>query len=166
MGRLPTQFAGRQIVFRIPYEIAGELNVNASASGVQFPEATFLHNVDKPFEIHRMIPRLTALDSSAVVQATQPADGMLERLTRLRVLDFSKNEQLTKTPSLVSTMTKGTSERTWEWAEPYYLTRSEGMQVTVDNLAAPAFVTGYAATRVEICFQGFLVVIAPPSEQR
>lgn len=166
MGRLPSEFAGRKITFRVPYHIAGELTVAASAVGIQFPEATFLHNTDKPFEIHRVIPRLTALDVNGVVLVAQPADMMLERLTRLRLFDFSKNEGLTKTTSLVHSLVKGTSERTWEWAEPFYLVRSEGFQVTVDNLAAPAFVAGYVSTRVEVSFQGFEVVVAPPSQQR
>lgn len=171
MGRLPAKFAGRNISFRVPFSMPGELVVQAGAVGVQFPEATFLHNSDKPFEIHRVIPRVTGLDNNQVVatvtsngvvtELTDPA--LLEKLTRIRIFDFSKNENLTKNAQLLDTLTKGTSEKTWEWAEPYVLVRSEGFQVTVDNIAAAATAD---FTRVEITFQGFLIVVAPPSESR
>ena len=171
MGRLPAKFAGRDITFRVPFTMPGELIVAAGAIGVQFPEATFLHNSDKPFEIHRVIPRVTGLDDQEAV-ATVTSNGviteltnptLLEKLTRIRIFDFSKNENLTKNAQLLSSLTKGTSEKTWEWAEPYVLTRSEGFQVTVDNLATAAIADN---TRVEITFQGFLIVVAPPSEAR
>jgi hypothetical protein len=171
MGRLPAKYAGRNITFRVPFSMPGELIVAAGQIGVQFPESTFLHNADKPFEIHRMIPRVTGLDDTdAVATVVNPAvislltaTDVLEALTRIRVFDFSKNENLTKNAQLLTTLTKGTSEKTWEWAEPYVLTRSEGFHVTVDNLATAAVAD---STRVEITFQGFLIVVAPPSEAR
>jgi len=140
----------------------GELIVAAGAIGIQFPEATFLHNSDKPFEIHRVIPRVTGLDANLALIAVQPTDA-LQRATRLRIFDFSKNENLTKNAILIELMTKGTSEQTWEWAEPYVLSRSEGFQVTVDNLITAGVAPN---TRVEICFQGFLIVVAAPSDSR
>jgi hypothetical protein len=145
----------------------GELIVAASVSGAQFPDATFLHNIDKPFEIHRMIPRLTGLSDATppVVNTAQPED-VLERLVRLRINDFSKNELLMKAPQLVDTITKGTAEKTWEFAEPYTLVRSEGLQISVDTLAFPVLSPVVASIRVEIAFQGFLIVVAPPSEAR
>jgi hypothetical protein len=171
MGRLPAKYAGRNITFRVPFTMPGELIVPAGQVGVQFPEATFLHNSDKPFEIHRVIPRVTGLDENDVVATVAnpnqivelTAPELLEKLTRIRIFDFSKNENLTKNAQLLSSLTKGTSEKTWEWAEPYVLTRSEGFQVTVDNLATANVADN---TRVEITFQGFLIVVAPPSESR
>lgn len=163
MGRLPNEFAGKLITFRLPYSMPGEIQLSADSQGVQFPEATFLHNVEKPFEIHRMIVRLTGLDDSVppVVQPVQPT--ILEKLVRLRITDTSKNEVLTKNAQLVETLVK-LNEQTWEWDEPYTLVRSEGFQVAVDTDA------GYPADteliRAEVTFQGYLIVIAKPSESR
>ena len=203
MGRLPTEFAGRKISFRVPYTMPGELIIPANTQGVQFPEGVFLHNSDKPFEIHRVIPRVSALTSVDLNTATAPppnvvvdppvvyqvgnsvdqenASAMLERLTRIRIFDFSKNENLTKNAQLLTTLTKGSEEKTWEWAEPYTLVRSEGFQVTIDNMATPLIVEGqlvatvspappafhvYTHTRLELAFQGYLIVVAPPGQYR
>lgn len=166
MGRLPDSFAGRKITFRVPYTQAGELTLAGNVSGMQFPDATFLHSVDKPFEIHRMIPRITGLDDNGAVVATQPDQQTLQSLVRLRIIDFSKNEQLTKASTLMKLFTKGTSEQTWEWAEPYTLVRSEGLQILADTQAIPVFNPTVTRLRIEIAFQGFLIVVAPPSEAR
>jgi hypothetical protein len=181
MGRLPSQWAGRDITMRIPYTMAGELIVASNQSGVQYPDSVFTNNVDMPFECHRMIPRVTGLDSSKNVQANQlPVETMLE-LVRLRVNDFGKNVIMTKNPTLANTLVKGSSERTWEWADPYYLVRSEGFQVVVDSLLIPDWSGNQfqcncdgtptdpnplASLRVEVSFQGFLIQVAPPSNTR
>jgi hypothetical protein len=115
-----------------------------------------------------MIPRLTGLDSTGLVNSIQPPQDVLVEFVRLLITDFSKNEQMMKSPQLVSTITKGSSERTWEWAEPYTIVRSEGFQVRVDTLPPPAvaFNPAIVSIRIELAFQGFLIVVAPPSEQR
>jgi hypothetical protein len=166
MGRLPDSWAGRQITFRVPFNMPGELIVAASQSGVQFPDATFLHNMDKPFEIHRMIPRITGLDTNNAVVVTQPDQQTLQSLVRMRIVDFSKNENLTKAATLMKLFTKGTSEQTWEFAQPYTLVRSEGLQILIDTQAIPAFNPTITNLRIEINFQGFLLAVAPPSEVR
>jgi len=181
MGRLPSQWAGRDITMRIPYTMAGELIVGSNQSGQQFPDVTFTNNVDMPFECHRVIPRVTGLDSSKNVQPTQMLQETLQELLRLRINDFGKNVIMTKNPTLMNTLVKGSSERTWEWADPYYLVRSEGFQVVVDSLVIPTWngnqyqcdCTGAAFPadplsnlRVEISFQGFLIQVAPPSNTR
>jgi len=165
MGRLPSEWAKKLITMRIPYEFAGELSLTTGQSGVQYPDATFMNNIDKPFEIHRMIPRITALDNTGLPLTTQPDQDLLQSLVRVQVTDLGKNSPLTKSPTLLKLLTKGTAERTWEWAEPYYLVRSEMIQVVCDALPFPA-IQGLNALRVEISFQGFLVVVAPPSESR
>jgi len=143
----------------------GESNIIASTPGQQYPEATFLHNTDKPFEIHRMIIRLTAFDNAAppAIVAIQPL--LLEKLIRLRINDTSKNEMLTKNAHLVDTLigSEVGSAGTWEWEDPYTLVRSELMQVAIDSLV---YVAGTTTIRVEIAFQGYLIVIAPPTESR
>jgi len=176
MGRLPTEWAGRVITMRIPYEMAGELIMGTSQSGTQYPDAVFMNNVDMPFECHRVIPRITALDAANNVLPNQPSQDLLQSLIRCRVNDFGKNVIMTKNPTLMNLLTKGSSERTWEWAEPYYLTRSEGFQVVLDSLAfftwdgaqlpdTPPLLP-LVSLRVEWAFQGFLVVVAPPSNSR
>lgn len=177
MGRLPTEWAGRPITMRIPYEMAGELILATSKSGVQYPDAVFTNNVDMPFECHRMIPRVTALDDANVAVPNQPTQDLLQSLIRARINDFGKNVIMTKNPTMMNLLTKGSSERTWEWAEPYYLVRSEGFQVVLDSLAFPAIwdgaqiataipTTPIISLRVEWGFQGFLCVVAPASNTR
>lgn len=176
MGRLPTEFAKKQITMRYPYEMAGELILAGSQSGVQFPDAMFQNNIDMPFECHRMIPRITGLNSSGNVMATQPSQDLMQELVRVRIVDFGKNVVMTKNPTLLNTLTKGSSERTWEWADPYYLIRSEGFQVSCDTLVLPVFdgnqipvtpvTMQLTSLRIEIVFEGFMLQIAPPSNVR
>ena len=166
MGRLAESFAGRKVSMRIPWVMAGEITLAGSTSGQQYPDATFNHNIDKPGEFHRMIPRITGVDANGAVVATQPDQQILQSLVRIRIVDFSKNENFTKSSTLLKLFTKGTSEQTWEFAEPYYLVRGEGLQILVDTQAIPVFNPVIAQLRIELCFQGFLVVVAPPSESR
>lgn len=165
MGRLPDHWAGRKITMRIPHTMPGEILLNDSQPGVQFPDATFLHNVDKPFEIHRCKPVITAIDENGNVLATQPSQETLQGLLRIRIQDLGKNELITKSPTLVSLLTKGTAEQTWEWAEPYTIVRSESFQVIVDALSFTNF-QDVEQLRLAWMFQGFLIVVAPPSESR
>jgi hypothetical protein len=162
---------------RIPYEMAGELILAGGQSGVQYPDSVFTNNVDMPFEAHRVIPRVTALDGANVAVPNQPHQNLLQSLVRARINDFGKNVIMTKNPTMMNLLTKGDSERTWEWADPYYLVRSEGFQVVLDSLTFPPIwdgaqiVTAVPTTpiislRVEWAFQGFLVVVAPPSNTR
>jgi hypothetical protein len=176
MGRLPSQWAGRDITLRIPYAMEGELILTGAQTGVQFNTALFTNNVDMPFEGHRMIPRVTGLDSSSNVQPNQMTQDTLSELVRLRMADFGKNVQLLKNPALINTITKGSSERTWEWADPYYLVRAEGFQVACDTLALPVWDGAQIVAappnnplnmlRIEVTFQGFLLQVAAPSNTR
>ena len=165
MGRLPEYWAGRKITMRIPYEMPGEITLTTLQTGVQFPDATFLHNVDKPFEIHRCKPVIQQLDVSGLPINTQLAQENLLSLVRVRVSDLGKNELLTKAPTLCSLLVKGSAEQTWEWAEPYTIVRSENMQIVADALSL-ANITNTTSLRLAWAFQGFLLVVAPPSESR
>jgi hypothetical protein len=178
MGRLALQFANRPITFRVPHSMSAEMDVLPNQSGVVFPEAAFLINVDKPFEIHRMKVRLTAKKTNGEQQLVvmEPQPTTLEERVRLRVTDVSKNENLTKNATLVS-MLKKDNEGTWEWEEPYTLVRAEGFQVIVDTLSFPTFCTPDEScegvgpvtpekVRVAVNFQGYLIVVAAPTETR
>ena len=169
MGRnsiIPHSFGDQLIKFRIPYSMPGEQLVDQQASGVFFPEATFLHNVDKPFEIERMYVRITETDDQNVPLTTQPPFRDLSPNVRLTVTDTSKNEPLTKAAHLVSTLITSVEggDGTWEWYVPYTMVRSEGFQVGIDTLAAPG--GGNNRFRVECSFQGYLTVLQPASETR
>ena len=178
MGRLPIAFAGKQITFRIPYSMAAEMDILPNVNGQLFPDASFLLSIDKPMEIHRVIIRLTAkgtLDEDATPTILNPQPGSLEERIRLNITDFSKNEKLTKTPTLVAALLNRLTG-TWEWEEPYTLVRAEGFQVQIDSLDFPTVIVlndlvlpeavDVSAVRVEIDFQGYLIIIAPPSETR
>jgi hypothetical protein len=162
-GLIPAKFADQVIKYRIPYSMPGELQVAANQTGQFFPEAVFLHNVDKPFEIWSVRVTLTAL-LAGVILAAQPGQDSLRRRIRLRIADTSKNENLTKAVQLVDTLVNPYNyDAAWEWFVPYSLVRSEGFQVGVDSLG---FDAAYDAIRVNIAFQGYLTVIQPASETR
>lgn len=184
---LPQLFDGQEIKFRIPYSMPGELAVDITANvppfSTQFPAATFLHNVDKPFEIHRVIPRITLLTTVSAVDfvvlsptGTDPITGF-EKLVHLRIDDTSKNEKWTKAPQLISDMVNKNTG-VWELECPYTIVRSEGFNVEVDVqrfspnpflVSVPAgspTLTTINKIRVDLTFEGYLVVIAPPSETR
>lgn len=165
MGRLPDHWAGRKITMRIPYLMSGEVTLTSLQTGLQYPDATFLHNVDKPFEIHRAKPIVQSLDTNGLPILAQPTQEVLLSLIRARVSDLGKNELLTKSPTLLSLLVKGSAEQTWEFAEPYTIVRSENMQVVLDALSF-ANLSPTIQVRVGWAFQGFLLVIAPPSESR
>lgn len=165
MGRLPSEWAGRVILDRVPYCIPGELTIVSSQTGLQFPDNMFSNNTDKPFEIHRAIPRLWAFDDEGVMLSTQPDQDLLGGLLRMTINDLGLNQIITKAPTLVSLMVKGSSERTWEWADPHYLTRGNQIQVTNDALTFPN-IEDFDQLRIGLDFQGFLLVVAPPSENR
>ena len=167
MGRnsiIPTHYADRLITWRSPYTMPGELIVEPGQAGVFFPESAFNFAVDKPFEIERMFVRLTSLDAQNAVLDAQPTT--LRKLIRLTVEDVSKSQLLTKARTLVDTLITSPAgdAGTWEWYEPYTIERSEGFQVGTD--AAAAFPANTEKVRVEISFQGSLLVIEPASETR
>jgi hypothetical protein len=158
-------YADMSIEYRIPYHMPGELTVLGNAPGNQFADAVFSHNVNKPFEIHRMIVRLTAFDGAVppAILAVQP--GTLEKLIRLRIADIGHNEVFTKNAALVDTLicSEAGSCGSWEWEDPYTVTREGIFQISVDSLVYPA---GTTNIRVEVSLQGFLIIIAPPTEDR
>lgn len=174
LGSLPATFADQLIKFRIPYTMAGELVTGADTTAVQFNEATFLHTIDKPFEVHQMHIELTGLAADNSIPDTQPLT--LDRLVRLRMEDTAKNEKITKNPTLVSVM-RDALTHLWCWEVPYTFTRQEGFTISVDTDDLPTICVPNATcdasdpliitqVRTEISFQGYLIVIRPASDMR
>lgn len=165
MGRLPATFGGRVITARSPWVMAGELSLTSAQQGQQYPEGTYINNTDRPFEIHRMIPFVMALDNNGVQLTTTPDQDLLSALARVAILDLGKMNPLTKSATLLRSLVKGSSERTWEFADPYYLAKSEQLQVTLNALTFPA-IASLVSLSVAISFEGFFVTQGPPSESR
>jgi hypothetical protein len=166
MGRLPATWASRVITDRIPYELSGEITMTSAQTGLQYPDATFMNTVDKPFEVHRMKPVIVG-QLNGTMFSPQPDQEEMLSLVRARITDLGLNQEITKNPTLLSLLVKGSSERTWEFADPHYLTRSNLLQIVLDALAFPAsFADEVNQLKVCIAFQGFLLVVAPPSENR
>lgn len=186
---LPTHFAGKPITYRIPYSMHGEqlVDLGTLPTSVQFPEATFLHNVDKPFEIHRMVPRITCMshddqaNTDSVIYPQPQIGSGLERAVRLNIQDNSNNENLTKVSDTIENLTPNNS-RVWEWKDPYTIIRSQGFQILINVGLLTATLAQIISTcvegtpgctaitidklRIDIDFQGYLIVVAPPSENR
>lgn len=186
MGRLPLKFAGKDIRFRIPYTMPGELVLATQAQGVLFADNTFQQNIDKPFEIHRMnvnIAAYTTNDASppvnvpigpqfAAALGAGQLDEILRDYVRLRIQDVGKNETINKSAQLVSDLVRKNTGA-WEFEEPYTIVRSEGFTISVDTIIPANFtITAGDETvtvtnlRVAITFEGFLVIVAVPSETR
>ncbi len=169
MGRLPASFGGRTITARMPQSFAGEVALTSAQLGIQFPDATFLNSTDRPIEIHRMIPFVVAQDANGVALNAQPAQDLLMALARTKITDLGKGpSSLMKSSVLIRTLVKGSAELTWEWADPYYLAKSEQFQVVNDALTFPANTAIANLSSIKICmnFEGFFISIAPPSDVR
>jgi hypothetical protein len=166
MGRLPSTFAGREITARTPYNMEGEIILAPSLSGQTYPDSTFLNAVNRPFEVHRMVPRVIALDDEELPVDPQPSDlDLLMNLVKITVENLTANDKMTKAAQLISTLVKGSAEQTWEWAEPYYLPNSHQFLVTLNTEPLPD-AADYTQLKIAINFQGFLLQVAPASESR
>lgn len=162
---IPTHFANQPIKFRTPYQMAGELDVTANQSGRFFPDATFQHGVNRPFEAWQMYVRLTPIDTNGDILET--AFPHIGRRIRLDVHETSLNERLTKAPSIVDTLIDSLagSEGTWNWRVPFTIVSSQQFSVRADSLAFTNM-TAVVTVRIHVAFHGFLLVLEPPSETR
>lgn len=160
MGRLASRYADLDIQGRIPYTMDSELTLAASSNGIPFNDSDFLNTQDKVFEVHRLIPRVWALDANSLLLSSQPADKVLNGLVIADIRLQGFNTQVNKSPTRLDTLLKGTSELTWEFAEPFFLPNGRGVQVFITTTAFPA---GVAFTQLLIAFtwEGFLLIQAP-----
>ncbi len=166
MGRLPESFAGQRIHDRVPYTMPGTLILASAQGPLQFPSTTFMLTEDKPFEIHRVVPRLLAVDGSNL-PIEGVAQDLMTRLISIQIEDLGKEQFLTKEAVPIYGLTKGTTEKTWEWADPYTLRKGESFIVNATADTYPTLLTSASSKiMVQIDFEGFLIVFAPPSDQR
>lgn len=167
MGRIANTWAGQLITDRFPYNMSAELVLTTGQAATQFPDSAFLHSLDKPFEVHRMIPRVVANDGSSVPLITQPDQELLAALVRIFITNLGITQTMMKAATRLNALVKGSSERTWEWAEPQTIQRGQEFQVTAQALTFPVFApTPASSLSVIIDFQGFLLQVAPPSDNR
>ena len=179
LERLPTFLGKRQIKFRSPFSMPGEVKIKLAdvpnfPFTSSFPEATFLQNSDKPMEVHRMTARVTPLDADEkVILFTEDVYKSFLRIFRLRIQDVTKNQLITKNSQLLSDLLDE-SRGSWEWYDPYTMSRSEGFEVDFDLLDFNSKIIlpisqglpEIKFLRLEITFEGYLVVIAPPTNER
>ncbi|KKL77231.1 hypothetical protein LCGC14_2036970 [marine sediment metagenome] len=170
---VPTVFDGQFIKWRVPFSQAGELLLAPGASGAFFPEDQFKTNYDKPFEIWRMIIRLTAFDDDSPRVLIEPQPTTLAERIRLDIEDTRKTQKITRGPTLISTLLSKNAE-SWEWQVPYTLINTEGLAIQADSQLFPTYVVPLAAApaasqdvvvervRIEITIQGYLLVLYPP----
>lgn len=161
MGRLPTTYAGKIIYDRVPYLLYGEQAYTTAQGNTAFPQAQFSCQTTKVFEVHRMIPRLVALGDGGVPLATQPAQDLLAALIKLTIKIFDQEQSMTRVPTRIIALTKGESERTWEFADPVYLPASTGFDVAAEAVAYPA-IQGLVSILVCISFEGFQIQLKAP----
>ena len=169
MGRLPTHFAGRLITARQPQSFAAEVILTSAQLGQPFPEGSFLNNTDRPFEIHRVIPFLIALDINNVSLNPQPDQDLMMGLMRMKITDLGNGPtSFMKSTTMIRALVKGDMERTWEFADPYYLVKSNQLDVTCDALTFPANGAIANLNGLKLClnFEGFFITIAPASDAR
>lgn len=165
MGRLPNTYADRPIMARDPYAMYGELAITSGQAPTEFPPATFQCQTDRPLEIHRLIPRVYALDGQGVFLEPQPDQDLLAGLVRISIQVNNRQESVTRGDPRINALTKGSAERTWEWADPEYLERSTGFTVVVSGSTFPA-IDGLASLLVGLNFEGFKITIHPATNNR
>lgn len=166
MGRLPDTFSEtrQKITFRTPYVMFGEVVIGPLESGIQFGPNQFAHNEDRPFEIHRLLPRVYALDNDGVMLPVQPPAEELMALVQFKIDDFAKNQTFSKSATPIIDAVKGPTDLTWEWADPYYLIRTGELATQLDSAVYPY--SDVDALLIRLAFEGFLCTLAPASERR
>lgn len=170
MGRLPDQFAGRVITYREPFAMEARIRMASAVPNLQYPEAAFMHATDKPFEIHRLIPRCLCLDvnNNPVDEDVQRSNPYLMSLILATINDLGKTMEQTNAATPLNSLVKGTSEQTWEFAQPFYLAKGESLRIALTSRTFPAGFADDAITQIEVslCYEGFELILGPASDNR
>lgn len=169
MGRLPDQFAGRVITYREPFSMEGVKTITSGQNGQQYAPGVFTHASDKPFEVHRMIPRIFGLTSQNVLADCddQCTLDYYLGLVKVRINDVGKTMEFQASSVYLASLVKGSSENTWEFAQPFYMAKGELLNISLDADTFPAgFTDVIASLRVHLTFEGFQLIVAPASDNR
>ena len=175
MGRLPTHYNGKRIAFRVPYAMFSECYLRrtdlavAAGLGALFPLEDFVHTEDKPFEIHRFIPTACAIDAEVdhplvLRYAAAPQMDYLQGADVV-VRDNAKNVPMNRGAVVgsdnvtLANLVRGSAAQTWEWEDPYIITRGEGMLETPIESIFTVGITPDVAIRYMLVLQGFLLVL-------
>ena len=161
MGRFPTHYKGKEIVFRLPFTMGVETTVGVSTPNSVFPLTDLSHTDNPPFEVHGLIIRATTYDLNGDMiepqQTTLPCD------IQVRITDASTSINLTSRIHRVYDLGKN-DEREWTWDEPRTIEKTGGFRITVDTgtMAAVSVVppTAVVFVRVEITFLGYKLLLA------
>ncbi len=154
MGRLPESFGGRQITYRIPHVITVFAQARFGQQGIVL---NLEHNIDKPFEIHRLIPL-------AFLHGTPTNENASYEIT-LSLLDVTRDQPLIRGQTPIASLRRGLSIKTWEWGEPLYLERSEAFQATLGSIQ-DTFNPAGALNDVYLTLEGFLIITSPATDRR
>ena len=161
MGKLPDSFAGRPITGRVPHTMAASTVLQSGQKQFTFLSSLFTHNTDKPFEIHRVIFR-AGPPTPKLVDYT----GLELTLASVQIYDFTRDQNLLKVPTPLTNLVVGSTISAWEWAQPFYLTRAEGFNVTLDAAVFPGSIIERGGVRFDVAFQGALIIDKPATDRR
>lgn len=163
----PTHFAGKRIVSRWPYSMAAELVVPNGETGQSFPEAVFLNSTDKPVETWGLRVDVYPLDDTAAPAApnmitptlAQRFQDMLDFFVKIRLGFENLEQKITKSNQRLATyLDRNTRCRYWS-PEPNTISKQQGFNVEVDNLAPATFNTGtFGGVANEVCGNLLIVV--------
>jgi hypothetical protein len=155
---LPTEFMGKRIKRRIPYVLAGDLTCNASAIGIarSFPDGTFYHGVELPFEVTRAKPSIITLDSNGADQA-DPNIGSTDHLVQLQVKLIGASRDMTAVATRISVL-RQQDDQCWQFDAPLVLLQRDGFQVQVTQNIPSGSAAG--GIRMELSFLGSLLDLA------
>ena len=168
MGRLSTMYAQQPITYRVPHTMTGFIDFPEVSAGVPFREQkmneqALLHSVDKPFEVHRLVPVATSFNAGTWHTDSASQELLLAQIAATLKIR-SRNQAIAASTNLtpVINLIKGSAERTWEFADPMVLVRGEGILASgVLKQIIPGTIT-----RLYLPLQGYLLIMPPASDQR
>lgn len=165
-----THLLGYKVCAQIPHTMSTEVVVHENAPHVKTGDESLVHRMDKPFRVHQIVLRLTALDEHGAVIDPQPT--VLDRFITMRLFDSNANElianglpfrqlsggELVWTPMPLLLMRRA------ECLEPIFHGR-ESFAITGVNTQAFAITgvrTQVKAIRVQISLEGVVLLLESP----
>jgi hypothetical protein len=138
---------------RKPYIVASDMTLAAAAAPTVFPDGSFIHSLDLPFEVLRMIPAVACLDGS-LNPIPDPNIGDILHLVKVKIKLLSDSRDMTLVSTRLSELVEK-ENKIWSFDYPLYLERQNGFVVEVTNLVPLA---NAANVRFELGLQGSLLI--------